>query len=85
MTVEWTRHDDTTHYINLGRALLVAVVYDRLGTPGWKVQAGKRSLKDKISSLDDAKKVALAFADRVLKECQAELDALKPQTGTDQS
>jgi len=77
VSLEWEKHDDTTYFINLAKALLVAVVFDRMGTPGWKVQVGKRSLKDKFSSAEDAKKVALAFADRVLNQCREELDAAK--------
>jgi hypothetical protein len=76
MTVAWTKIDDTTHCINLGRALLVAVIHEGLGQPGWKIHVGKRSLKDKISSLEDAKRVALAFAGRVLKDVQADYDTL---------
>lgn len=78
MTPEWTRHDDSTHYINLGKALLVAVIHEKMGAPGWKVQVGKRSLKDKIPNLDDAKRVALAYAERVAKDIRADLDALHP-------
>ena len=78
MTAEWMKIDDNTHCINLGRALLVAVVHEKMGSPGWKVHVGKRSLKDKISNLEDAKRVALAYAGRVLKEVQADYDALVP-------
>ncbi len=77
MSVAWEKHDDTTYFVNLAKALLVAVVYDRMGSPGWKVQVGKRSLKDKFASVDDAKKVAVAFADRILNQCREELDSLK--------
>lgn len=76
MTTEWTRIDDNTYCINLGRALIVAVVHEGMGAPGWKIHVGKRSLKDKISNLEDAKRVALAFAGRVLKDVQADYDAL---------
>jgi len=76
MTASWTKLGDDTYCINLGRALLVAVVHERMGTPGWKVHVGKRALKDKISSLEDAQKVALAFAGRVLKEVVADFEAL---------
>ena len=78
MTVEWIRHDDSTHYVNLGKALLVTVVQERIGAPGWKVHVGKRSLKDKIPDLDAAKRVALAFAHRVLKEVVADLEVIAP-------
>lgn len=78
MTPEWTRHDDSTYYINLGRALLVAVIHEKMGAPGWKVQVGKRSLKDKLPNLEDAKRVALAYAERVAKDIRADLDALHP-------
>lgn len=77
MTVEWAKHDDTTYFVNLAKALLVAVVYDRMGTPGWKVQVGKRSLKDKFASAEDAKRVAVAYAERILNQCREELDTLK--------
>ncbi|MFZ5811632.1 MAG: hypothetical protein ACOY4F_06280 [Thermodesulfobacteriota bacterium] len=77
MSVAWEKHDDTTYFVNLAKAVLVAVVYDRMGGPGWKVQVGKRSLKDKFASVDDAKKVAVAFADRVLTQCREDLDSLK--------
>lgn len=76
MTATWTKLDDNTYCINLGRALLVAVVHERLGTPGWKIHVGKRAIKDKISSLEDAQRVALAFAGRVLKDIQAEYETL---------
>ncbi len=81
MIPEWTRHDDSTHYINLGRALLVAVIHERMGAPGWKVQVGKRSLKDKIPNLEDAKRVALAYAERVARDIQADLEALHGPEG----
>ncbi|MDQ7831082.1 MAG: hypothetical protein RDU30_05080 [Desulfovibrionaceae bacterium] len=77
MSVEWEKHDDTTYFVNLAKALLVAVVYDRMGTPGWKVQVGKRSLKDKFATAEDAKKVAVAYAERVLNQCREELETLK--------
>jgi hypothetical protein len=78
MAPEWTRHDDSTHYINLGKALLVAIIHEKMGAPGWKIQVGKRSLKDKIPNLEDAKRVAMAFASRVAKDIQTDLDALTP-------
>lgn len=78
MAPEWTRHDDSTHYINLGKALLVTVIHEKMGAPGWKITVGKRSLKDKIPNLDDAKRVALAFSQRVLKDIVADLDVLAP-------
>ncbi len=81
MSDAWTRHDDSTYFINLGKAMLVAVVYDRMGQPGWKVQVGKRSVKDKLSSLEDAQKVALVLADRVVNQCRDELDAIKAAAG----
>ncbi|WP_243439400.1 hypothetical protein [Fundidesulfovibrio soli] len=77
MAPEWTKHDDTTHYMSLGKALLVTVVYDRLTPAGWKVQVGQRSLKDKFASLEDAQKIALAFAEKVSAAIRADLDALK--------
>ncbi len=78
MTPEWVRHDDSTHYINLGKALLVTVIHERMGAPGWKITVGKRSLKDKIPNIEDAKRVALAFAQRVLKDIVVDLDVLAP-------
>jgi hypothetical protein len=77
VSVEWEKHDDTTYFVNLAKALLVAVVYDRMGTPGWKVQVGKRSLKDKFATAEDAKKVAVAYAERILNQCREELETLK--------
>lgn len=79
MSLEWTKHDDATYYLSLGKALLVAVIYERLTPPGWKVQVGQRALKDKFSSLEDAQKVALAFADKVATAIRADLDSLKTQ------
>ena len=81
MTPEWTRHDDSTHYLNLGRALLVVVVHEKMGAPGWKVQVGKRSLKDKIPNLEDAKRVALAYEMAAIEG----LDALSRPDGGDNS
>ena len=78
MPPEWTRHDDNTYAINLGKALLVTVIHERMGAPGWKIQVGKRSLKDKIPNLEDAKRVALAYAERVARDIRADLDALLP-------
>jgi hypothetical protein len=78
MAPEWIRHDDSTHYVNLGKALLITVVQERVGAPGWKIHVGKRSLKDKIPGLDDAKRVALAFAHRVLKDVMVDLEAIAP-------
>ena len=77
MAPEWTKHDDSTYYMSLGKALLVTVVYDRLTPAGWKVQVGQRSLKDKFGSLEDAQKIALAFADKVSAAIRTDLDALK--------
>ena len=78
---EWVKHDEGTHYINLGRALLVTVVHERIGGQGWKIMVGKRSLKDKIPALDDAKRVAIAFAQRVFKDIATDLEALKTGEG----
>ncbi|WP_243310797.1 hypothetical protein [Fundidesulfovibrio agrisoli] len=77
MAPEWTKHDDSTYYMSLGKALLVTVVYDRLTPAGWKVQVGQRSLKDKFGSLEDAQKIAMAFAEKVSAAIRADLDALK--------
>lgn len=79
MSIEWTKHDDSTYYMSLGKALLVTVVYERLTPPGWKVQVGQRTLKDKFASLEDAQKIALAFAEKVATAVRADLDALKAQ------
>ncbi|GFK95288.1 hypothetical protein NNJEOMEG_03147 [Fundidesulfovibrio magnetotacticus] len=78
MAPEWTKHDDATYYMSLGKALLVTVVYERLTPPGWKVQVGQRALKDKFGSLEDAQKVAMAFAEKVAAAIRADLDALRP-------
>lgn len=77
MSLEWTKHDDATYYVSLGKALLVSVVYERLTPPGWKVQVGQRALKDKFATLEDAQKIALAFAEKVCVAIRADLDALK--------
>ena len=78
MAPEGVRHDDSTHYINLGKALLVTVIHEKMGAPGWKITVGKRSLKDKIPNLEDAKRVALAYAERVARDIRADLDVLLP-------
>jgi hypothetical protein len=77
MATLFVKQDDTTYYAMLGKVLPVAVSYEQLGTPGWKVLVGKRSLKDKLSTKEDAAKVALAYAERVLNQCREDLDALK--------
>lgn len=79
MSCEWTKRDDTTHVLILGKALVVAVVYDRLSPPGWKVQVGLRALKDKFAKLEDAQKVALAFAEKVFEAIRADLEAAGAQ------
>ncbi len=76
MAQEWKRHDDVTEYVTLGNTLPVCVVYDRAGSPGYKVRVGKRALRDKLPSKEAAKQVALAFAQRVLSQCLAEAAAL---------
>jgi hypothetical protein len=81
MSLEWTKHDDSTYFMSLGKALLVAVIYERLTPPGWKVQVGQRTLKDKFASLEDAQKIALAFAEKVATAVRADLDALKGDGG----
>jgi hypothetical protein len=81
MAPEWTKHDDTTYFMSLGKALLVTVIYERLTPPGWKVQVGQRSLKDKFASLEDAQKIALAFAEKVCVGIRTDLDALKQAGG----
>jgi len=77
MAPEWTKHDDSTFYMALGKALMLTVVYERLTPPGWKVHVGQRALKDKFATLEDAQKVALAFADKIATAIRADLDALK--------
>ncbi len=77
MSLTWTKRDDSTYVLALGKALLVAVVYDRLTPPGWKVQVGMRTLKDKFASLEDAQRIALAYADKVSTAIRADLDSLK--------
>jgi len=76
MAAQWNRHDDSTYMTTLGGVLMVAIIYDRMGKPGWKIQVGKRVLRDKISTQEDAQKVALAFANRILTQCRKELDEL---------
>lgn len=77
MSLTWTKRDDSTYMLALGKALLVAVIYERLTPPGWKVQVGMRTLKDKFASLEDAQKIALAYADKVCMAVRADLEALK--------
>jgi len=77
MSLEWTKHDDSTYFLSLGKALLVTVIFERLTPPGWKVQVGQRALKDKFASLEDAQKVALAFADKIATAIRADLDTLR--------
>lgn len=79
--MEWTKRDDTSHTFTMGGVLLVGIVYETMGTPGWKVQVANRSLRDKIQSEDDAKKVAVAFAQKILSQCQKELDEVKTKMG----
>lgn len=81
MGLEWIKHDDSTYFLSLGKALLVAVIYERLTPPGWKVQVGQRTLKDKFAALEDAQKIALAFADKIACAIRADLDTLKSQDG----
>ena len=82
MSLTWTKRDDSTYMLALGKALLVAVVYERLTPPGWKVQVGMRTLKDKFASLEDAQKIALAYADKVCTAVRADLDTLKNDADT---
>ncbi len=77
MAVQWTRHDDSTYYMLLGKALTVTVVYDRLTPPGWKVQVGQRALKDKFAALEAAQKVGIAFAEKIAAQIRADLEELK--------
>lgn len=77
MSLDWTKRDDSTYVLALGKALLVAVVYDRLTPPGWKVQVGMRTLKDKFAGLEDAQKIALAYADKVCAAIRADLDGAR--------
>ncbi len=83
MSTEWIKQDDNTYYINLGTAFLVAVVYDSMGSPGWKVQVGRRALKDKLPTKEAAQKVALVMTDKMLDKCRAELDAFLAEMKTE--
>jgi len=83
MSLEWIKRDDTTYMLLLGKALMIGVVYDHLSPAGWKVQVGLRSLKDKFASLENAKKVAVAFAEKVLQDVRADMEAVKAQEGQD--
>lgn len=86
MATQWTKHDDSTYMVTLGGVLLVVIVYDQVGTPGWKIQVGKRSLRDKLPTQEDAQKVALAYANRILNQCRKELDEmLSDATGKETS
>lgn len=76
MPTEWTRHDDSTYFVVLGGVLTVAITYEQIGEPGWKIQVGKRAMRDKISKQEDAQKVALAFAHRILTQCGKDLESL---------
>ncbi|WP_051261119.1 hypothetical protein [Desulfovibrio inopinatus] len=81
MSTKWTQHDDSTHFLQIGGAFFVTVTYERLGQPGWKVQVGRRVLKDKFANVEDAKKIAIAFADRVITKCHEDLEAAKTESG----
>lgn len=74
MPQQWNKHDDNTLFVTLGGVLTVAIIYDQVGKSGWKIQVGKRAMRDKIASKEDAQKVALAFAHRILKQCGTELE-----------
>lgn len=77
MNITWTKVDDQRYVLVLGKALLVAVIYEQLTPVGWKVQVGRRALKDKFAKLEDAQKVALAFADKVTASIVADLEELR--------
>lgn len=77
----WTKRDDTTVTFTMGGVLMVGIVYERMGNPGWKIQVANRSLRDKIQSEEDAKRVAIAFAQKILNQCQKDLDAVKDEMG----
>lgn len=79
--MEWTKQDDSTRTFTMGGVLMVAITYEQMGSPGWKVQVANRSLRDKIQSEDDAKRVAVAFAQKILKQCQHDIDAVKTTMG----
>lgn len=85
MAVQWARHDDSTYMATLGGVLMVAVVYDKMGSPGWKIHVGNRALRDKLSSMEDAQKVALAFANRILNQCRKDLDELMAENADKES
>ncbi len=78
--LEWTKHDDTSYYLILGGVLSVTIVYDRVGKPGWKVAVANRSLRDKLPSKEDAQKVAIAYAKRIIAQCVKELGELMPES-----
>ncbi len=79
MSAKWTQHDDSTHFLPLGGAFFITISYERLGQPGWKVQVGRRVLKDKFANVDDAKRISIAFADCVLNKCKEDLKAAKSE------
>ena len=67
----------------LGRTLVLSVYWDAM-TPkgenrqnGYIVKVGNRSLKQLASDMDTAKKQAIMLAERVLMDCQNDLQALK--------
>ncbi|GAB6036711.1 hypothetical protein JCM15519_12700 [Fundidesulfovibrio butyratiphilus] len=77
MNITWSKVDDQRYVLVLGKALLVAVVYEQLTPVGWKVQVGRRALKDKFAKLEDAQKIALAFADKVAASILSDLEELR--------
>ncbi len=79
--MEWTKKDETTHTFTMGGVLMVGIVYETMGTRGWKIQVANRSLRDKIPGEDDAKKVAVAFAQKIIQQCQKDLDDIKAEMG----
>lgn len=79
--MELDQKDDTSHTFTMDGVLMVGIVFEPMGTPGWKFQVANRSLRDKIQSENDAKKVAVAFARKILNQCQKELDDVKKEMG----
>ncbi len=79
--MEWIKKDDSTYTFTMGGVLMVGIVYEQMGGPGWKIQVANRSLRDKIPSEDDAKRVAIAFAQKILQQCHKDLNEVKAQMG----
>ena len=59
-------------------ALSLAAEAESIDSENWLFGCRLQEYKDKIPNLEDAKKVALAYAERVAKDIRADLDALHP-------